>query len=80
VHEILLTKEESRHTIELGDYFVVLPENLSSATQKKGLEKFVKKGKRLKADFHFTSDGTTKKMSRKTLLQIVDRVEQNLHR
>jgi len=78
VHEVLLTKEEARHAIGLTDYFVILPENISSLKQQKGLQKYLKQGKPLKPDFHFTSDTTAKLMSKKTLLQIVSNVEKNL--
>ncbi len=78
VHEVLLTKEEARHAVGLKDYFVVLPENVGP-TQKKSLEKFMKLGKKLKPDFHFTSDTTTKRMSRKALLQIVAKMEKVLN-
>ena len=78
VHEILLTKEEARHAIGLKDYFVVLPENINSPRQKKGLEKLMKQGKRLKSDFHFTSDTTSKRMTKKALLQIVGNMKKTL--
>ena len=78
VHEVLLTKEEARHAINFQDYFVVLPENVGSVKQQKGIEKFRTQGKPLKSDFHFTSDTTAKRMSRKSLLQIVERMEKNL--
>lgn len=78
MHEVLLTKEEARHAVALEDYFVVLPENLGSPEQNKGIQKFLKRGKPLKRDFHFTSDTTAKRMSRKALLQIVDRMEKTL--
>ena len=78
VHEVLLTKEEARHAVELKDYFVILPENISSSKQKKGLRKFLTIGKPLKPDFQFTSDTTAKIMSRKSLLEIVSQMEQKL--
>ena len=78
VHEVLLTKEESRHAVGLKDYFVVLPENVGSLTQGKALKKFFKQGKPLKSDFHFTSDTNTKRLSRKALLQIVGEMEKTL--
>jgi len=80
VHEVLLTKEEARHAVELKDYFVVLPENISSLTQKKGLQKFLKQGKLLKSGFHFASDTTAKRLSKKALLQIVGQMEKKLLR
>jgi UDP-N-acetylglucosamine 4,6-dehydratase len=78
VHEVLLTKEEAHHALELKDYFVILPENISRLSQEKGLKKYHKLGKSLAPDFHFTSDTTAKRMSQKTLLQIVDRIEKTL--
>lgn len=78
VHEVLLTKEEARHAVELKDYFVVLPENISSLKQEKGLQKHRKLGKSLKHDFHFTSNETAKRMSQKSLLQIVGKMEKAL--
>ena len=80
VHEILLTKEESRHAVELKDYFVVLPENVTSLKQKKGLKKFIAQGKSLKQDFQFTSDTATKNMSRKVLLDVVGKMEEKILR
>ena len=78
MHEILLTKEESRHAVELKDYFVVLPENTILGKQKKGLQKHLKQGKSLKPDFHFTSDTTAKRMSHKSLLDMVKRMEKTI--
>ena len=78
VHEVLLTKEEARHARDFKDYFVVLPENVSSGKQKKGLEKHMRRGKPLKRDFHFTSDTTAKRLSQKALLQIVEKMEKTL--
>ncbi|MDE1919365.1 MAG: UDP-N-acetylglucosamine 4,6-dehydratase (inverting) [Patescibacteria group bacterium] len=80
VHEVLLTKEEARHAVELKDYFVILPENVVSVGQERGLKKFLKQGKPLKADFHFTSDGTAKRMSHKDLLRMVGQMEKALVR
>ena len=78
MHEVLLTNEEARHAVEFKNHFVVIPENVSSLRQEKGLQKFLKQGKRLKPDFHFTSDTTAKRMSRKALLQIVEQMEKTL--
>ncbi len=75
VHEILLTTEESRHAVELDDYYVILPEHASEATQEK-LKKFTQNGKSLAGDFHFSSNNAEKKMTKEELLRIVDRMEQ----
>lgn len=78
VHEVLLTKEEARHAVELREYFVILPEHSSTSRQKKGIQKFLKMGKKLKQDFHFTSDTAEKRMSKKELLRIVAHMEKEL--
>ncbi|MGD0328620.1 MAG: UDP-N-acetylglucosamine 4,6-dehydratase (inverting) [Minisyncoccia bacterium] len=80
VHEVLLTKEEARHAVGLEDYFVILPENISSLKQKKGLQKFLKRGKLLKSDFQFSSNESAKRLSQKTLLRLVEQMERTLSR
>jgi hypothetical protein len=76
----LLTKEEARHAVGLEDYFVILPENISSLKQKKGLQKFLKRGKLLKSDFQFSSNESAKRLSQKTLLRLVEQMERTLSR
>lgn len=52
LHEVLLTEQESRHSLELENYYVVLPEFMD-------LEKYRKYheiGQKLECDFRFTSD------------------------
>lgn len=74
LHEILLTPEESRHSVELKDYFVILPENTSETTQEK-LQKFTKEGKPLAEGYHFSSNNADGEMSKEDLLRIVDKME-----
>jgi len=78
IHEILLTSEEARHAVEFKDYFIVLPENISSAKQKEGLSKFNKQGKSLAQDFQFTSDTTADQLSQEMLMQVISRMEKLL--
>ncbi|MBI2627895.1 MAG: UDP-N-acetylglucosamine 4,6-dehydratase (inverting) [Candidatus Niyogibacteria bacterium] len=54
IHEILLTAEEAKHSVEVGRYFVILPE-FPHWTAVKRYEKYLKKGKELKPKFCFTS-------------------------
>ena len=56
MHEILLTENESRNTLLIGSYFVILPEISSTGNTYK---KYYKIGKKLKSDFRFTSDKNT---------------------
>lgn len=74
LHEILLTPEESRHSIELPDYFVIMPENASESTQQK-LQKYTEKGNELEVGFHFSSNNDDHAMTRDELLRIVNKME-----
>ncbi len=74
LHEILLTPEEARHSVELDDYFVILPENPSETTAK-ALEKFTESGKELEQGFHFSSNNEERTMGRDQLLSIVAKME-----
>lgn len=52
LHEVLLTEQESRHALFLGDYYVILPEFLGG----EGHKKYFKIGKKLESNFRFASD------------------------
>jgi UDP-N-acetylglucosamine 4,6-dehydratase len=56
LHETLLTKEESMHAFDLGDYFVILPENSEAFDSDKRFAGLIKIGKKLPAGFCYTSD------------------------
>ena len=75
LHEMLLTKEESRHAVELDDYYVVLPEKQPHMENLEKMEKYLKKGKQLPTDFHFTSDTGERKLSEKELMVIISKME-----
>lgn len=77
VHETLLTHEEARHSVDYGDYYVVLPENATDDDAKR-MTKYLKKGVSLKADFHFASNANAKPMRKKDLLKIVGKIERDL--
>jgi len=69
IHEVLITEEESRSTIELEDYYVVIPEN--KEINHEGFKKYLKKGKKLTGEFTFTSDSNVLQMSREDLRKIM---------
>jgi UDP-N-acetylglucosamine 4,6-dehydratase len=75
LHEVLLTREEARHAVELDDYFVVLPEWPPTFWDVRKIKRYHEEGKQLKPDFHFSSDGTMEPMSKEELLRIVALVE-----
>lgn len=55
MHEMLLTAEEARHSLELKDYYLVLPENSEVVVREK-YKKFFQMGKVLPPNFYFSSD------------------------
>ena len=69
IHEVLLTEEESRHSVELDKYFVILPEHRDINRDK--FHKYHKKGKILPPDFSFASHTNEKQLDKKSLLAMV---------
>ena len=65
VHEILLTEEEARHTMEFDDYFVIEPE--FPFWEKATMEK----GKQLSEGFRYTSDNNQWWLSEDELHKII---------
>ena len=72
LHEVLVTREEARHSVDIGEYFVILPESATD-DDKKRLAKYAKKGKTIPHDFIFSSDENSAHMSQQELLTIVER-------
>jgi len=73
LHEILLTRDEARHSIDLGDYYVVLPEHETAPNQVK-MKKYHATGKKVHPEFAFESHTNTKKLSNKDLMVIVEKM------
>ncbi len=55
LHEVLLTEQEARHSLELENYYVVLPE-FDIVSSDKYQKYFDKACEEVKCDFRFTSD------------------------
>jgi UDP-N-acetylglucosamine 4,6-dehydratase len=75
LHEVLLTREEARHAVDFGDYYVVLPEKHPHLHDSTRGQKFMKPGSALGDDFHFSSETNEKQMSKEQLLTIVKNIE-----
>ncbi len=66
IHEILITEDESRHSREFNDYFIIEPDppfwdNNNS-----------KRGKILPANFRYTSENNDKWLTKKELMRIIE--------
>ncbi len=73
LHEVLLTNEEAKHTVELGDYYVILPEFSSIG----GYKKHLILGKKLKPEFKFSSDKNKKWLTKGKLKEMVNELIAN---
>jgi UDP-N-acetylglucosamine 4,6-dehydratase/5-epimerase len=71
VHEILLTTEESRHALELKDYFVILPQNEQIFNTKKRFQKLIKMGKKIPKEFNYTSDTNKHWLTKEQFRQMI---------
>lgn len=75
IHEVLLTREEARHSVEYGDYYVILPESHPFREDTEKMQKYNEKGNYLGSEFHFSSDNVENVMKKDELLRIVKRME-----
>ncbi|MCD4704786.1 polysaccharide biosynthesis protein, partial [bacterium] len=71
LHEILLTKNESRHAIELEKYFVILPEQGEVFNTQKDFERHIKSGKKIDPNFSYTSDNNQEWIEQEEFKKIV---------
>lgn len=70
LHESLLTVNEARHALDLGRYFVILPEGSDAFDIKKRFAKFLRRGKKMPKDFSYTSRTNTKWLTTEDLRQL----------
>lgn len=71
LHEILLTQDEARHTIDYQNYFVILPEHFHKETMKR-FDKYFVSGKKLPGNFCFRSDKNTNWLTKEELSKILN--------
>lgn len=70
LHEILLTKEEAKHTAEQEKYFVILPEHFDIFARDK-FNKYFDQGKKPTADFNYSSDTNKVWLTKSDFLSMV---------
>ena len=70
LHEILLTKEESKHAVELENYFVVVPDYYD-IFEKDKFNKYLEMGKKLAPDFIYSSDTNQAWLTKSDFLNLV---------
>lgn len=72
IHEELLTEHESRHTYELPNHYVIIPEFLYFREEYEMYQKYKKEGKPLPKDFKFSSNTNKQLLTKDQLTQIIE--------
>ena len=72
LHEIMISSDDARHTLEFKDHYKIMPEFLSS----KPLD--IDEGKKLPDNFYYSSDNNPQKLDKQYLLQLVKEYEESL--
>jgi len=72
LHEILLTTDEARHAVELDKYFVILPEQKETFATSIRFKDWLRKGKRLPADFAFMSHTNENWLTKEQFKKIIE--------
>lgn len=68
IHEIMITEDEAKHTLEFDNFFVIEPEHPFWS------ERHIKGGKRVPENFRYSSDINDKWLTKKELVKIVKEV------
>lgn len=71
LHEMLITPEEARHTIELRDYFVILPEHDELFHNDTRFRKILAKSKALPRNFAYSSNNNPEWLTKEELQNMV---------
>ncbi|MCD4761748.1 polysaccharide biosynthesis protein, partial [bacterium] len=71
IHEILLTEQEARHSVELNKYYVVIPEFLGGVISKNKYAKYFETGQKINENFRYTSDGNSEWLTKKKFKELI---------
>jgi len=72
LNEMLLSKEDSRHSVELEKYYVILPEYQEIFNIEEKYGEILKYGKKLEEDFYYTSDTNSEWLSKNDFLKMLN--------
>lgn len=78
IHEVLLSQEESRHTFELKNHYVILPEKSEMFNVPLRFKKYLKNGKPMKEGFSYESHTNQEWISNKDFKEFVDKLKSKL--
>lgn len=73
LHEVLITEDEARHTLELNKYYVVIPE--FSFSDKQDYSWYIKNGKKLKPNFQFCSNKNCEQLKKDEFIKLIKKYD-----
>jgi UDP-N-acetylglucosamine 4,6-dehydratase/5-epimerase len=71
MHEVLLTKEEARHTVELDECFIIIPEYKNTSFISGRYKDYFETGKKLPDNFSFDSDTNKDWLTKERFKEII---------
>ena len=74
LHEILLTRNEARHSIELDKYFIILPEQDKIFNIENRFANILKQGKKIKKDFYYSSDNNGEWITKENFKKVIQEI------
>lgn len=72
LHEMMISSDDARHTLEFKDHYKIMPEFLTA----KSLD--INEGKKLPANFYYSSDNNPLKLDKLYLMKLVKEYEESL--
>jgi UDP-N-acetylglucosamine 4,6-dehydratase len=72
LHEVLITEDEARHTLELNKYYVVMPE--FSFSDKQDYSQYKRNGKKLKLNFEFCSNKNCDQLNQDKFIKLIKKL------
>jgi UDP-N-acetylglucosamine 4,6-dehydratase len=78
IHEVLLTKEESHHALDVGNYYAVLPHS-EWFDNKKRYAALFKMGKAVSSQFEYRSDNNDEWLSIGEVQKMIDKFREQIH-
>ena len=71
LHEKMISEDDSLFTYEYKNYFKILPSFLNDSERKK----YIKRGKKVKKGFSYSSDNNKEWISKNKLLNYINKIE-----
>ena len=72
LHEILLTEEESRNSLGLDDYYVIIPQSREIFDIENRFSKYLENGEKLPSNFSYSSDNNKEWLTKEDFIKLIN--------